>query len=450
MGFEKENVFVVFEPEQVHILGSKKDIEGFKEFVNQTPVQSSSEGQQTIQKPVQTTSVSKKTGMFNPSDKTLKPGAVVTYNNKKYILWNINNANKAQLIQTDGTKFSGTPNLDKLTVDGNYPIANYNGTDYIVTNNGNIYSLANGNRRWTSDAQASIDARNSIYSQVGYTEVQEQFKNLTTMTNQIYSKLNDKTQSENVVIDKVNGRKPAIEKTFKRGDIFEFQLEQYQIERVTDAGFDVRNMQTGDIDFITKEDFNLENQSSKPIIAYRTRGNNFLEALEKDNAIGNPWNSRGYGLYKTDSVEQSVKEFIAWMIGEKHTDKLQDYRQEILNNLDKMKGITIMYYQELNQPSHATALDYLINKYDWIIQPVQEQSTQEQTWDTLDVQDMGTESTVEIIETAWLNYSKRIQDARRAANLELTTFEQFKATAEKMIKNQGVEFFQNKLKECYS
>lgn len=413
------------------------------------PVQKTATVKPTQQPVTQTTPVGKVTGMFDSSDKTLKPGAVVTYNNKKYILWNINNANKAQLIQTDGTKFSGTPNLDKLTVDGNYPIANYNGTDYIVTNNGNIYSLANGNRRWTSDAQASIDARNSIYSQVGYTEVQEQFKNLTTMTNQIYSKLNDKTQSENVVIDKVNGRKPAIEKTFKRGDIFEFQLEQYQIERVTDAGFDVRNMQTGDIDFITKEDFNLENQSSKPIIAYRTRGNNFLEALEKDNAIGNPWNSRGYGLYKTDSVEQSVKEFIAWMIGEKHTDKLQDYRQEILNNLDKMKGITIMYYQELNQPSHATALDYLINKYDWIIQPVQEQSTQEQTWDTLDVQDMGTESTVEIINTAWETYSERIQNARRAANLELTTFEQFKATAEKMIKNQGVEFFQNKLKECY-
>jgi hypothetical protein len=46
------------------------------------------------------------------------------------------------------------------------------------------------------------------------------------------------------------------------------------------------------------------NQSSKPIVAYRTKGNNFLEALEKDNAIGNPWNSRGYGLYKTNTVKE--------------------------------------------------------------------------------------------------------------------------------------------------
>ena len=28
--------YVAFEPEQIHILGSKQDIEGFKEFVNQT------------------------------------------------------------------------------------------------------------------------------------------------------------------------------------------------------------------------------------------------------------------------------------------------------------------------------------------------------------------------------------------------------------------------------
>jgi hypothetical protein len=49
--------------------------------------------------------------------------------------------------------------------------------------------------------------------------------------------LGNKTQYKNVIIDEVNGRKPS-----KNGDI----------------------------------------------IAYRTRGNDFLEALEKDNAIGNP------------------------------------------------------------------------------------------------------------------------------------------------------------------
>lgn len=108
-------------------------------------------------------------------------------------------------------------------------------------------------------------------------------------------------------------------------------------------------------------------QSSKPIVAYRTRGNNFLEALEKDNAIGNPWNSRGYGLYKTNTVKEAVQEFISWMIGEKHTDKLQDYRKAIIDRIPEMKDKQILYYKDLKEPSHAIALDFLINKYNWNI-----------------------------------------------------------------------------------
>jgi hypothetical protein len=33
--FKKE--YVVFEPEQIHVLGSKEDVEGFKKFVNKQP-----------------------------------------------------------------------------------------------------------------------------------------------------------------------------------------------------------------------------------------------------------------------------------------------------------------------------------------------------------------------------------------------------------------------------
>ncbi|WP_291392932.1 hypothetical protein [Acinetobacter sp.] len=72
-----------------------------------------------------------------------------------------------------------------------------------------------------------------------------------------------------------------------------------------------------------------------------------------------------YGLYKTNTVKEATEEFIAWMIGEKHTDKLQDYRQAIIDKIPEMRGKTILYYKDLEEPSHATALDYLINKYDW-------------------------------------------------------------------------------------
>jgi predicted NAD-dependent protein-ADP-ribosyltransferase YbiA (DUF1768 family) len=302
----------------------------------------------------------------------------------------------------------------------------------------------------------------------------------TEVENGIYSQLGNKTQSENVVIDEVNGRKPAVESNLPIKDVkiniyagdnqntelsnfairpfktnvetssgnkeYTFQsVEQgfhfyktvvannpqvaAQILKTTNGGT-LRNLtsrsnlnmtseqvkewddtsksimlnlmydsyaqnpdkaqlllNTGDAtithtqdntrwktdfpevvmtvrDMLREEGFD-KNQSSKPIVAYRTRGNNFLEALEKDNAIGNPWNSRGYGLYKTNTVKEAVQEFISWMTGEKHIDKLQDYRQVIIDKIPELKGKQILYYKELGEPSHATALDYLINKYNW-------------------------------------------------------------------------------------
>ena len=107
------------------------------------------------------------------------------------------------------------------------------------------------------------------------------------------------------------------------------------------------------------------NKSSKSIVAYRTRDNDFLKALIEDNAIGNPWSYAGYSLYKSNTVKDAVKDFTSWLTGEKHTDKLQDYRQAIINKIPEFKNSSIYYYKELGEPSHATALDYLINKYDW-------------------------------------------------------------------------------------
>jgi hypothetical protein len=52
----------------------------------------------------------------------------------------------------------------------------------------------------------------------------------------------------------------------------------------------------------------------------------------------------------------------------KNTGKLLNSRAEwIKNQLEsgEHKGKAILYYKELGEPSHATALDYLINKYDW-------------------------------------------------------------------------------------
>ena len=68
--------------------------------------------------------------------------------------------------------------------------------------------------------------------------------------------------------------------------------------------------------------------------------------------------------------EISLKMFVDWMVtgnnaGE--TNATEAYRQALINDFKsgKWKGSTILYYKELNRPSHATAIDYFANKYNW-------------------------------------------------------------------------------------
>ncbi len=103
--------------------------------------------------------------LFNAHDRELKKGAVVEYNGKKYLFWNENAAGKAQLINTDGTKFSGTPNLDKITVLGNYKTTVFNNTEYIVTDNNNVYSGATGNLVYTGKDGSSVAQKSRIIEQ---------------------------------------------------------------------------------------------------------------------------------------------------------------------------------------------------------------------------------------------------------------------------------------------
>ncbi|HPQ78884.1 MAG TPA: putative molybdenum carrier protein, partial [Candidatus Dojkabacteria bacterium] len=100
--------------------------------------------------------------LFDSTDKELKKGSVVEYNGQKYLYWNTNKSGKAQLINTDGTKFSGTPNTNKLTVLGSYKTTIYNNVEYIVTDNNNIYSGATGNLVYTGKDNSSKSQRERI------------------------------------------------------------------------------------------------------------------------------------------------------------------------------------------------------------------------------------------------------------------------------------------------
>lgn len=80
--------------------------------------------------------------------------------------------------------------------------------------------------------------------------------------------------------------------------------------------------------------------------------------------FGNPFSStvKNKGLIGTKSTKESVVRYIDWVINS-NDDRANWIRQQI--QIGKIKDKPIYYYKELNEASHATALDYLINKYNW-------------------------------------------------------------------------------------
>ena len=88
--------------------------------------------------------------------------------------------------------------------------------------------------------------------------------------------------------------------------------------------------------------------------------------------FGNPYShvpkEIAKGLIATKDTKESVVKYIDWVINS--SDERAAWVREQLKS-GVLKGRKIVYYQALKdkngnpEPSHATALDYLINKYDW-------------------------------------------------------------------------------------
>lgn len=101
----------------------------------------------------------------------------------------------------------------------------------------------------------------------------------------------------------------------------------------------------------------------------RAREINGVFSLRTDGKyhFGNPFSSdkrlvKRDGLVQTNSVKESVERYIEWVINS--SDERAVWIREVLKS-GKLKGKPIIYYKELGEPSHANALDYLINQYDW-------------------------------------------------------------------------------------
>lgn len=62
------------------------------------------------------------------------------------------------------------------------------------------------------------------------------------------------------------------------------------------------------------------------------------------------------------TIKDAVIKYIDWVLNSTD-DRAKFIRDSIASG--ELQGKDIHYYAELNQPSHATALDYLMNEYDW-------------------------------------------------------------------------------------
>lgn len=99
--------------------------------------------------------------------------------------------------------------------------------------------------------------------------------------------------------------------------------------------------------------------------------------------FGNPFShdpaGKTQGLIKARTIQEAVERYIEWIISDnQYSDFLSEneealdlysinpeQRDWIRNQIKsgELKNIPILYYKELGEPSHATALDYLINKH---------------------------------------------------------------------------------------
>jgi len=93
---------------------------------------------------------------------TLTPGALIVYKDTRYILKGINPSGKAQLITMEGTNYSGTPDAKNVRVEGNLSTVEYNGTDYVISAESRIISLATGKDVYTGADNSSQVQRKAI------------------------------------------------------------------------------------------------------------------------------------------------------------------------------------------------------------------------------------------------------------------------------------------------
>lgn len=118
------------------------------------------------------------------------------------------------------------------------------------------------------------------------------------------------------------------------------------------------------------------NNNKNGIVAYRMHKDRFnTKQNVEEGIIGNPFDWRKYGAGKC------LQMFADWLItGNDFGESLanDEYRSAIINKLLSIDEPNILYYKELNRPSHATLLGYLIEHKELLqsaMQPIKTEKT---------------------------------------------------------------------------
>jgi len=149
------------------------------------------------------------------------------------------------------------------------------------------------------------------------------FDNSSTLIQRsIYDNLGNKTQSENVILPK-------------------------------DLGLIYKSNPNN---FWTEIEPEFRKKYPKGLVAFRGKNSDFN--------IGNPFDWQDFG------VGQATKMFIDWIVTGNNYDvpkATDELRKDYIEKIKRSRKEKILYYAETGSPTHSTALDYLINKYNWTV-----------------------------------------------------------------------------------
>lgn len=307
---------VVFEPKQIHILGSKKDIERFKNWVSAQINTVEENVKSDIYSQLGNITQSENVVITSWSELRDKPDAV--FNNQIVSTRIIDNdehfgnpfssdekvlAKNKSLIKTSSTKES----VEKYI-------------DWILNENTNEIKGINIRSDKTSPNSLSNKLTNPNWYAKNLFDVESNYK----------------ANASKIKAPQLNTEEAL---KYDMNLMYQLQLKKF---RQNPELIDEINAQGG-LEFIKQSSHIVGVKSSR----WEGKGmeSNFIKVLAKSyETVAKELNK----FVKNSNIEPQRREWI---------------REQLKSG--KLKGLPILYFKELGEPSHATALDYLINKYDW-------------------------------------------------------------------------------------